>query len=191
MFSCEFCIIFKNTAEHLWTTKKEITNIERPNGPVHGNPKRDVGEKMFCEKYPYRVKVRFIPLTFLFVIVTHFSQLRSHCVCYNNTFLVTLVKFIPLTFLFSFYLLIWKIFTGQLPGNAFTCYFGNFLHVTTNPVNGQLMSHQNISMYMYQLRHSKSCRTQRKGRTENSVKMWKILFWCNLRSRNFHIPEIY
>ena len=102
MFSCEFCIIFKNRAEHLYTTEKEITNIERPNGPVHGNPKRDVGEKMFCEKYPYRVKVRFIPLTFLFVIVTHFSQLRSHCVCYNNTFLVTLVKFIPQTFLFSF-----------------------------------------------------------------------------------------
>ena len=32
-------------------------------------------------------------------------------------------------------------------------------------------------------------KSQRKGRTENNVKMGKIIFSCNLRSRNFQIPE--
>ena len=29
----------------------------------------------------------------------------------------------------------------------------------------------------------------KKGRTENNVKVRKIIFLCNLRPRNFHIPE--
>ena len=41
-------------------------------------------------------------------------------------------------FVFEFQVLN-NCFTGQLPLNAFTCYFENFLHVTKNIVNSQVI----------------------------------------------------
>ena len=44
-------------------------------------------------------------------------------------------------------------------------------------------------MCMYQLRHCKNWKSQRKGRAENNVKVGKIIFWCDLRLWNLHISE--
>ena len=42
---------------------------------------------------------------------------------------------------------------------------------------------------MYQLRHSNSWRSGRKGRTEKLVKKGSIFLLCNGRWQNFHIDE--
>ena len=67
---------------------------------------------------------------------------------------------------------------------AFTCYYENFLHITTNFVNFPL---QNIPMYMYRNRHSKSWRSQTKKNWKcQSV---KIIFDVILDRENFTYLE--
>ena len=87
--------------------------------------------------------------------------------------------------------LIWKsVFIGQRLLNAVTCYLDNFFHIIINLINWQeVMStpkyfHINASTEAFQ-----RWRNQRKIKTENNVKVVKILFRCNLRPGNFHIPE--
>ena len=69
--------------------------------------------------------------------------------------------------LFSF--LVWNsFFTGQLPLNAFACFFESFLPITTNPANCQLLPTPKYSMYMYRIMDSKSWKSQTKGTTDNN-----------------------
>ena len=65
MFSCEFCVIFKNThmVEHLRTAANEVANIETPTDPVHlkkvysktSIEQEMFGKKIFCGKCPSTV----------------------------------------------------------------------------------------------------------------------------------------
>lgn len=60
-------------------------------------------------------------------------------------------------FVFEFQVLN-NYFTGQLPLNAFTCYFENFLHVTKNIVNSQVIPLQALFWLLCSL-CQKKCQT--------------------------------
>ena len=66
--------------------------------------------------------------------------------------------------LFVFQLLIWKnFFTEQLPLNALTCHFENFLYITTNLVNCQIMPTTNYPhIHKYRHKYFKSWRSKEK-----------------------------
>ena len=73
-------------------------------------------------------------------------------VLWENMFLDTLKLFV-----FEFQVLN-NCFTGQLPLNAFTCYFENFLHVTKNIVNSQVIPLQALFWLLCSL-CQKKCQT--------------------------------
>ena len=73
-------------------------------------------------------------------------------VLWENMFLGALKLFV-----FEFQVLN-NCFTGQLPLNAFTCYFENFLRITTNIVNSQVIPLQALLWLLCSL-CQKTCQT--------------------------------
>ena len=84
--------------------------------------------------------------------------------------------------------LIWKrFFTGELPLNAFICYFEKFFHITTNLVDFQLMPTPKFYHVHTDLGIPKAAEIKEKEDLQIMLKWGKLFF--NLTSRKFHTLE--
>ena len=80
--------------------------------------------------------------------------------------------------------------TCAVPLNAFTCYSENFLYITTNFINFQVMAtSKNSHVHALSETIKNTLEDNEKEKTENTVKVGKIAFLCNHSPRNFHIPK--
>ena len=88
--------------------------------------------------------------------------------------------------LFVFQLLIWKnFFTEQLPLNALTCRFENFLYITTNLVNCQIKPTTNYPhIHKYQHKYFKSWRSKEKEEMKTRLN-WEKQNWGVILDHKF------